>query len=69
MSHFSSGHFGSGHYLSGHFGRIQTEVEVIPQPVGGGAFWGHDQEKKLNDDEKVIMEVIQKFLIEVNLEL
>jgi hypothetical protein len=69
MSHFSSGHFGSGHYLSGHYGRIQGEVIVIPESIGGGGAFGPREDKKPNDDMKVIMMVIQKFLTEVNLEL
>jgi hypothetical protein len=69
MSHFSSGHSGSAHYSSGHFGRIQAEVIEIPEAIGGGAFWGHDQDKKPNHDTQVIMMVIEKFLEEVNLEL
>ena len=64
---YGSGFYRSGFYDSGFYGQ-QIVVEQEPSS-GGGSMWGRDEDKRVNDDDKIIMGVIKKFLEEVNLEL
>ena len=49
------------------FGYIDLAVvlDIEPASSGGGSMWGREEVKR-NDDDRVIMAVINKFLDEIN---
>ena len=47
------------------WGTVDEQIEPQELPQGGGSMWGREEVKR-NDDDRVIMAVINKFLDEIN---